>query len=125
MKKIYWVLLILTVIASFIAFKKEAHGDVYPNWITIDHPDTPQEFISFYSDHYDVSEERMVRKINCESGFNTKAHNLTEKENSWGLVQINLFAHPYVSVEEATDPRFAIKFMARHLSQGKDIWTCK
>jgi len=40
MKPIYWVLLILVVIASFIAFKKEAHGDVYPNWITIDHPDT-------------------------------------------------------------------------------------
>lgn len=125
MKPIYWVLLILTVIASFVAFRKEAQGDVYPNWITIDHPDTPRELIHYFSDYYGVSEERMVRKIKCESGFNTQAHNLTEKENSWGLVQINLFAHPYVSVAEATNPKFAIEFMARHLSQGKDIWTCK
>lgn len=38
-----------------------------------------------------------------ESGLNSDAHALTTKENSWGVFQINLYAHPTVTESCARD----------------------
>ena len=45
---------------------------------------------------------------------------------SFGLVQINSCWHPNVSYEQATDPEFAIDFLARNLADKKCyLWsTC-
>lgn len=68
---IYWVLIVLMVIASFIAFNKEAHGDVYPNWITIDHPDTCREAAEIIFKDAPI----MLKVMKAESGGNHLAKN--------------------------------------------------
>lgn len=85
---------------------------------------TIPQLIEKYSIKYNVSSEVMTKVIDCESDFKSNAHNGVG-ENSWGLVQINLNAHPQISVQQATDPDFAIKFLAENLSQGRGrMWTC-
>ena len=77
--------------------------------------------------------------INCESQWNTEIQSkhtyhagnvpdgfqVGDREQSFGLVQIHLPAHPTVSYEEAIDPEYAIEFLARNLANGKGHWwTC-
>lgn len=64
------------------------------------------------------SEELMKSLIRCESSGNPLAHALTQKEDSWGVSQINLLAHTNITKEQATDPDFAIDFMAKHIASG-------
>lgn len=85
---------------------------------------TIPELIEKYSIEYNVSSDVMTSVIDCESDFRPNAHNGVG-ENSWGLVQINLNAHPQISVQQATNPDFAIKFLAENLSKGRgSMWSC-
>lgn len=81
--------------------------------------------------------EIMIRTINCENdtwdierqselkykkgnrwGFSAGIY-----EKSYGLAMIHLPDHPYITREQATDPDFAIDYMAEHL--GRDVtWSC-
>lgn len=82
------------------------------------------ELITFYSDIYNVDSSVLHKVIDCESDYKVNAHN-SVGENSWGLVQINLNAHRSITVEQATDPNFAINFLAENISKGKgNMWTC-
>jgi len=49
-----------------------------------------------------------------------------KRENSWGLVQINLDHNPQVTLEQALDPDFSLEFLASNLAQGRcKMWmTC-
>ena len=48
-----------------------------------------------------------------------------QREQSFGLVQVHLPAHPTVSKEQAIDPEFAIDFLAKNLAQGRGaMWSC-
>jgi len=48
-----------------------------------------------------------------------------ERERSFGLAQIHLPDHSYVSEAEAKDPDFSIEFMARNISDGRaSMWSC-
>ena len=61
--------------------------------------------------------------INCESGWDPDA--VGDYGTSFGLVQIHLPAHPYVTQEQATDPVFAINFITDEFARGNQrIWTC-
>jgi hypothetical protein len=81
----------------------------------------------------------MVAVIECESQFNPTIqshHVYTEtnvppgydagdREQSFGLVQIHLPAHPSISKAQALDPEFAIDFLAKNLHGGRGaMWTC-
>lgn len=47
------------------------------------------------------------------------------RENSHGLAQINLTIHSDITYEQATDPDYAIEFLARNLSEGRTwMWAC-
>lgn len=73
---------------------------------------------------YQVSYQVMAKIVRCESGWRTDAHN-PNGEDSWGLVQINLRAHKDIAKEQATDPDFALDFLAKNLSKGHGkLWTC-
>lgn len=105
-----------------------------------------------YADKYQVSRETMIRKTKCEAPIvekdgvryydhedpqsrirynegqiarNPEWGSVGERENSWGPAQIHLPAHPEITKEQASNPDFALNFMADHLSKGKDKWTCK
>lgn len=72
----------------------------------------------------------MAKMIYCESGYDTdiqsKYYQHGIRENSWGLVQINLSKHLDVTKSDAIDPEFAVDFLAYNLSVGNgDLWkTC-
>lgn len=75
---------------------------------------------------YAVPSSTVKSIIKCESSWNTDAHHATKWENSYGLVQINLKAHPTITRAEATDPTYAISYLADNLKEGNgDMWTCK
>jgi soluble lytic murein transglycosylase-like protein len=70
-----------------------------------------------------LNQELFMKVINCESSFNPNA--VGDNGHSYGLAQINLPAHPEVSKEQATDPNFALGWMANQWEQGRqDEWTC-
>lgn len=81
----------------------------------------------------------MHQVVACESGYNhmvqshhrytatnvPKGYNVGDREQSYGLVQIHLPAHPHVSHDEAIDPEFATEFLARNLAAGRgSMWSC-
>lgn len=87
---------------------------------------------------YGVSADEMIRVINCEnkewepiqqSRHTYKPGNrwgfpAGTREKSFGLVQIHLPDNP-VTYEQATDPEFAITFMAQRFSEGRQrMWSC-
>lgn len=99
--------------------------------IAADHT-TLDPLIAYYADKYSVSYVEMYKTIECESGFDPLIQSLHKdptgpngREDSWGLVQIHLPAHPTITREEATDPRFALDFMAKNFAAGKaSMWSC-
>lgn len=95
------------------------------------------------SEEYQVSFETISKIIDCENDQRNPSVQsyvrytegqikrnphwgiVGEREKSFGLVQIHLPAWPMVSKDQATDPEFAIDFLAKHLSLGNGgLWTC-
>lgn len=77
----------------------------------------------YYAEKYGVSKNVMRTVVQCESRWNTNA--IGDNGNSHGLVQIHLPSHPTILKVEATNPDFALNFLAKNLSQGKGaMWTC-
>lgn len=74
---------------------------------------------------YAVPASTVKSIITCESSWKADAHHVTKWENSYGLVQINLKAHPSITPDEATDPTYAITYLAANLKDGKGgMWSC-
>lgn len=64
-----------------------------------------------------------VGTIQCESGWDTNA--IGDRGTSIGLAQIHLPDHSDVKKEQATDPRFAIHYMASQWLLGHESeWSC-
>jgi hypothetical protein len=67
-----------------------------------------------------------IKICNCESGFNTNAHNTTG-EDSRGLMQINVNAHPNYEYLNLFDPQIncnvAYELYSKRGKTFKD-WTC-
>ena len=72
--------------------------------------------------------ERMMKTIECESGFLNIQSNIIQdgiREDSWGLVQIHLPSHPYITKLQALDPEISIAFMVDNFVGGKaNMWSC-
>ena len=70
--------------------------------------------------------EPAVRIAYCESSFNTEAHN-TNGEDSRGLMQINVDAHPDYLYDNLFDPQTNMDVAYKlFLQSGKDFsdWSC-
>ncbi|PIX11561.1 MAG: hypothetical protein COZ74_13765 [Flavobacteriaceae bacterium CG_4_8_14_3_um_filter_31_8] len=80
-----------------------------------------EEIISCESHwEYSIQSRHFYNKKNVPIGYTVGM-----REESWGLVQIHLPAHPKISKEQAIDPDFAIDFLAKNLSRGKaKMWSC-
>ena len=92
---------------------------------------TLEEHISLKAEEYGVSAIIMKKVINCENpDLDTTLQSRIiapdgRREDSWGLVQIHLPSHPSVNKTQATNPEFAIDFLASKLSEGKgELWAC-
>lgn len=94
----------------------------------IEVPPKPTELkglIAYHAKEYGVSAERMEKTMFCESSLNPKATNITSREHSVGIAQINLLAHKNITEAQARDIDFATEFMAKEFSKGNaKIWTC-
>ena len=63
----YWLLVLLAIVAIFYSSNKtEASGTVYPNWIVVDHPDTPKEFTEAL---FKEDAQHALPILKAESGF--------------------------------------------------------
>lgn len=93
--------------------------------------------IDLQAEQYGVSAEVMRGVIRCESNGSTTiqsrhgrhddstvSYGDPTREQSFGLVQINLPAHKDVTYEQAIDPGFAVKFLAKNLKRNPGMWTC-
>lgn len=84
---------------------------------------TVKELVSHFSKEYQVSEAQMLVTMSCESGF--KERIVGDNGKSFGLSQIHLPSHPYVTKEQAFDKVFAVEFMAKAFSKKQHrMWTC-
>lgn len=99
-----------------------------------------EQLVQEKAKQYGVSAEQMLTTIRCENksldpnkqsghryDFNSPKRNIVagQQERSFGLVMIHLPDHPTVSLAQATDPEFAITFMAKKFAEGdKRAWTC-
>ena len=73
-----------------------------------------------------VNLQAAIKICNCESSFNTNAHN-TNGEDSRGLMQINVDAHPYYSHLNLFDPQINANCAYEiFTNSGKNFkaWTC-
>lgn len=87
------------------------------------------EKIAYYADLHQVSYEEMYVTIECESSFQTSEQSQVKvptgpngREDSWGIVQINLPWHPEITKEQALDPDFSINYMAKQFALGHQSW---
>ena len=81
-----------------------------------------------------LNPSHFVRTIGCETAntwnpsIQSSSYNAKDpghREDSWGLAMIHLPDHPEVSEASATDPVFAIKFMADGWEKNHEgQWTC-
>lgn len=54
-----------------------------------------------------------------------KGYKPGDREQSFGLVQIHLPAHPSISKDQALDPEFAVDFLAKSIKEGNArMWSC-
>lgn len=78
--------------------------------------------------------KRFLGTISCESHWQTDVQSNYilkngSRENSWGIVQINLSDPPTgrgtVTLEQAKDPYWSIRYMAERFDEGlASRWTC-
>lgn len=90
---------------------------------------TQVELIEKYSRIYSINSAYIYATIDCESGFQSVQSRMIDKygirEDSWGVSQIHLPAHPDISKAEAMDEDFAIEYMAREFGNGNaKQWMC-
>lgn len=89
--------------------------------------------IDHNAEKYGVSAVLMRSIMSCENrdrdtnlqSYHPDPTGPNGREDSWGLVQIHLPSWPDITREQATDPEFAIDFLAKKLSENKGyLWTC-
>jgi len=86
---------------------------------------TIQRLIDFDAAFYGVSPALMRGIIARESAFDQYAeYRHLPREDSVGLVQINLVAHPLITRADALSPVFAINYLAENLAAGNGaMWS--
>ena len=95
--------------------------------------------MAYTANKYGVSAGLMDEIIGCESQWNVslqsyahytaknvpKGFKVGDREQSWGLVQIHLPAHPNITKAQALNPVFAANFLAENIAAGNpEAWSC-
>lgn len=92
-----------------------------------------------YADLYGANKGEMLQTIECESpkskidgvvmydsqGQSNQKYRNGDREESYGLSQIHLPAHPGITKEQAQDPRWSLDWMAKEFSGDRAYqWSC-
>ncbi len=130
-------LILVGIIAIFMTISPlHTEADFRP----LSNKEMAQRLVDKYSKEYNVSATRMMAVLSCENrDFNpslqsslkyTRTHKdwgvkKGQREQSFGVAQIHLPAHPNITYEQATDPNFSIEFMAKEFQSGHaNAWSC-
>ena len=87
-------------------------------------------FAEAKANEYKINSKLFIATLKCESNFYSIQSRIPKKgapngrEDSWGVAQIHLPAHPSVTREQALDPYFAINWAAEKFKKNPRIWTC-
>jgi len=82
-----------------------------------------KEYAIYLAVHENLNVGEFLATIACESRFNKDA--IGDSGNSYGIAQIHLPSHPYISKEQALNPFFALNWMSNEWSKGNaKIWSC-
>lgn len=92
-----------------------AGGVISPRIFTSYRGRTLMEWASISAQRYQVPLSLLYGLIAHESGWNMNAQNITPRERSYGLAQINLLAWPGISKGQALNPIFAMEWTAQKL----------
>ena len=116
-------LLTIIIIYSCLWIPSNSQTFIYKNWQLNDSipKETVENIILEYATGTKAYE--MKRTIECESGYkNIQSYIVKDnkREDSWGLVQINLPNHREITKQQALNPNFAIKWMSDNW--GKVKW---
>jgi hypothetical protein len=93
-------------------------------------PKTVSELVLQYSKQYGVSSTTMWTVMKCENKeldptLQSRIITNGKRELSFGLVQIHVPSHPDITLKQATDAEFSIKYLAQQLKKGNGKqWTC-
>ncbi len=133
----------LTVIAQTIEYRKveEPVKESVEVIVVIPQKLTNEQIVvalvEKYGNHYEVSTTSLMRTLRNEnntfefcrqSELRYKAGNRWgfpegTREKSYGVAQIHLPDHKTITKEQACDPEFAVQFMAKMFSQGRQkMW---
>ena len=116
--------IVLTLFLTTTVFAQKA-GSTYINPLdTLDNKQEYLEWIAIEARNYNVSESLMLCLINHENtswnpSLQSYANYRGNREESYGLAQIHLPAHPEITKEQAQNPKFAISWMASEISEGR------
>lgn len=118
-------ILIALIISQINSFPTPVEASVIPS---IEAKSAIVEKIELASDKYGVSYQELYLTIKCESEFQNVQSRIVKngkREESYGIVQINLPTHPSITKEQALDVSFSIDWMAYQFSLGNQKkWTC-
>lgn len=82
-----------------------------------------EQMIALKAIENDLSPKYLVKLAKCESSLNptiqSKFQQSYGREQSFGLFQIHLKAHPHISVEQALDPVFNTTWAIEQIKKGK------
>lgn len=88
-------------------------------------PPTLTQLASSTALKYGLDLDHFDEVISCESGWDPSIKSRYPGENSWGIAQINLDAHPEITLAQALDPSWSLEWMAKQWASGNaDSWTC-
>lgn len=123
--------MVAAILASILGVTLFQAGQISFGSLTLPHRQlVTAKLIDHYANLYQLPDEKkleMYQTIACETS-NTFLSDIKSQypgEQSYGLAQINLPAHPEVTKEEANDPDFAVQFIVKHFAQSEEsLWTC-
>lgn len=92
---------------------------------------TIEMLVQLDADEAGIDWRPVYETLRCESGFRNIQSLIPKngapngRENSWGIAQINLGAHPDITRLQALDERFAIAWTVEEFALGQQhMWTC-
>lgn len=130
------ILLVVALLSPFstialpLTSLERLNKDVYGVEMTI------EEYIKQVAIDHGLNVERFLYTAKCESGFNPKIQSqhtysnerygpVGSQEQSYGLWQIHLPAHPDISKEQALDPIWSTDWAADEWVAGRQSqWSC-
>ena len=132
MKTILTIAFLVSNLLTFDVTIAEPAPENYPLGVEM----TYQEYATKVAKEHGLDVARFLEVINCESGWDSdiqSKHRYTkdnakwgvkagDQELSFGLSQIHLPDHPTITKEQATNPQWAIDWMADRWVDGKQSW---